>query len=287
MSFLSICTPRARRSGRMSRRWRPTPLIKLSLAIHAAALAGAAVFPGRWRLVLGLLAANHAVLTGAGLAPRSVLLGPNLSRLPRSATEHPAVGLTFDDGPDPVVTPRVLDLLGERGAEASFFCIGRRAEKLPDLVAEISRRGHFVENHTYRHHHGFAFFGPGRLAAEIDAAQDAVHSITGREPVYFRAPSGIRNPMLEPLLAARDLRLASWTRRGLDGIDENPDRILRRLLRGLAAGDLLVLHDGNSWHRRRRAPAILEVLPRLLDVLAKRRLRAVALPSRRPGAKST
>ena len=125
-------------------------------------------------------------------------------------------------------------------------------------------------------------YGLGR--AEILAAQHSLQRTAGRPPRYFRAPAGLRNPFLEPVLAALGLHLASWTRRGFDTRSGDPDRVLARLLRRLAAGDILLLHDG---HAARDAgsgrPVILTVLPRLLAALDAAGLAAVPLPDAPPG----
>lgn len=254
------------------RPWRPTPLVAASVVLHGAGLAVAALRPGRRRAIAGLVFADHLLLAAASLAPRSALLGPNLRRLPASA--GPAVGLTFDDGPDPRVTPAVLDLLERRGARASFFCVGRRVAERPALVAEIARRGHRVENHSFSHPAGFCCYPPHALAREIDRTQATIAEATGRAPRFFRPPAGLANPALEPLLARRGLTLASWTRRGYDTVRRDPEAILARLVRDLRAGDVLLLHDRSG--RGRRAP-VLDVLPRLLERLGEQGLAAVPL----------
>ena len=258
-------------SSENSRRWRPAPAIHVSVFLHAAAAVWLVAHPPAWAWVLGVLGANHFALVLAVLWPRGQLLGPNLVRLPASAERRREVSLTFDDGPDPEVTPRVLDLLDRYQSKASFFCIGENAAAQPELVKEIARRGHSVENHSYRHHRAFAFFGISRLKREVDAAQSMVASITGRAPVFFRAPAGFRSPFLDSVLAPRGLRYVSWTRRGFDAVSTDPRRILKRLTRGLAAGDVLLMHDS--------APVVLAVLPALLEQLSARGLKAVSLVS--------
>jgi len=263
------------------RRWLPTPLLRASAGVHAASLLLLALRPRAWRWSLGLSVADHLVLLAASLAPRSTLLGANLCRLPAAAARRGEVSLTFDDGPDPQVTPRVLDLLDAAGARASFFVIGRRAAAHPELTAEIAARGHRVENHTWSHPHHFAFCGPRALGREIDGAQRSVAAITGRAPAWFRAPAGIRSPLLGGVLAQRGLGLASWTRRGFDTVSHDPRRVARRLLRGLAAGDVLLLHDGDSLGSRGdagRPSPVLASLPRVLAALAADGLVSVALP---------
>jgi peptidoglycan/xylan/chitin deacetylase (PgdA/CDA1 family) len=258
-------------TGQSARRWRLSPALRVSLVLHAAAAVMLATHPDAWLWALGVLGANHLALFAAVLWRRGQLLGPNLVRLPTPAVRRREIALTFDDGPDPEVTPRVLDLLDRFQAKASFFCIGEKAAAFPELVKEIVRRGHSVENHSYHHHLAFAFFGISRLRREVDAAQATVAAITGRPPVFFRAPAGFRSPLLDPVLAPRGLRYVSWTRRGFDAVSGNPKRILRQLTRDLAAGDILLMHD--------RVPVVLAVLPALLEQISAQGLKAVSLAS--------
>lgn len=261
----------------LPRRWRPTPLILATAPIHLAALLVLVLTPAQWGWALGAVVLNHAALTLAGLWPRSRLLGPNWTQLPAAAAARGEIALTIDDGPDPVVTPQVLDLLDQAGARATFFCIGERAAAHPALVADILRRGHDVQNHSQAHRKTFSLFGPGRMAQDITAAQQTFSRLTGRTPRFFRAPAGLRNPFLEPVLARHGLTLASWTRRGFDTREGDADTVLARLSRGLAAGDILLLHDGHAALGRQGRPVILDVLPRLLDAVRKAGLRPVTL----------
>jgi peptidoglycan/xylan/chitin deacetylase (PgdA/CDA1 family) len=239
----------------------------------------AAMQPETWPVIVGALAANHAVFFGASLWPRSRLIGANIVRLPQVAAQRGEVALTFDDGPDPEVTPRVLDLLDGYKAKASFFCVGERVRAHPKIVREIVRRGNSVENHSLHHSMHFGWLGPSALHRDLEAAQALIAEITGRAPAFFRAPFGTRSPLLDPVLARCGLRLVSWTRRGFDAVDVNATRVLQRLSKGLAAGDVLLLHDGAWPSARRGAPTVLAVLPELLGRIAARGLRAVSLPA--------
>ena len=258
--------------------YRPPALVLGALAVHAACAVALAAAPRYWRAVAGTLFASHVTLTAACLWPRSQCLGANLLRLPMAAAPRPEISLTFDDGPDPEVTPRVLDLLDAAGMRASFFVIGRRARAHPGLTAEIARRGHRVENHTDTHPHLFACYTAGPLRREVERAQSAIAAATGRRPRFFRAPAGLRNPLLDWVLHRSDLHLVSWTRRGFDAVDRNPAAIAHRLLSGLAPGDILLLHDGRSTVRPAGNPVVLEVLPRLLEALIGRGFRSVPIP---------
>ncbi len=258
-------------------RWRAPPLVALSVLLHGALLVAWAVRPAAWPWLLGLLVANHAVITASGLLPRCHWLGPNLTRLPARARARREVALTIDDGPDPLVTPAVLDLLDAHGARATFFCIGEQAQRHPELAREIVRRGHTVENHSQRHRHNFSFLGARGFRRELQLAQDALTGITGQPPQFFRAPAGLRNPFLDPVLQSLSLRLASWTRRGYDTRTADPAVLLARLTRGLQAGDILLLHDGHAARTPTGEPAVLQVLPLLLARFAAAGLHPVTL----------
>jgi peptidoglycan/xylan/chitin deacetylase (PgdA/CDA1 family) len=258
-------------------RWQPTPLIKASYAIHGGAAASLFLAPHYWPLALAAVAANQAVITAAGLWPRATLLGPNVTSLPAAAAVRNEIALTIDDGPDPDVTPRVLDLLDARGAKATFFCIGKDVEHYPDLAREMVARGHSIENHSQHHLKLFATLGPWQMRREVTDAQDSIAATVGRKPRFFRPTAGLRNPFLEPILASLDLRLATWTRRPFDTRCGDPVEVVARLTRGLAAGDILLMHDGNAAPTRNGKPVILEALPRLLDAIEAAGLRSVTL----------
>jgi peptidoglycan/xylan/chitin deacetylase (PgdA/CDA1 family) len=241
-----------------------------------AAIPALAIAPRRWPWVAGTLIANHYVTIAGGLWPRSALLGPNLRRS-KAAEAAGAVVLTFDDGPDPVVTPAVLDLLDARGAKATFFCIGQHAAAHRALAAEIASRGHRLENHSYTHRNGFFFHLPRTLDGEIARCQDVLERASGRAPEFFRAPAGIRSPLLEGALARAGLRLTSWTRRGFDTASRDPSAVASRLTKGLRAGDVILLHDGTQGRSRAREPVVLQALPRVLDAIDAAGLRVMPL----------
>src|SRR6516162_1345651 len=267
-----------------SRPERPAPLIRASRALHIGAIGVVLVRPHWWPWALSAVVADHLLLAASGLWPRSHLLGPNWTHLPplavgsaARAAAPAAVAITIDDGPDPEVTPRVLDLLDEHNARATFFCIGERVERHPALARAIVARGHEIGNHSYRHLKRFSLLGPRGVAQEIRRAQEAIGAATGETAYFFRAPAGLRNPFLEPALTRANLQLVSWTRRGFDTVNRSAVRVLESLTRHLQGGDILLLHDGHAARTASGSPVILEVLPRLLRALAAAQLAPITL----------
>ena len=256
--------------------WPMPPVIKASIGVHGLAAASLLV-PGAWPWALGAVAANHLALTAAGLWPRSAVLGPNLLRLPEAARARNEVAITIDDGPDPRVTPAVLGVLAAHGVQATFFCIAARARENAALTRRIVAAGHSVQNHSHHHRHHFSLMGPRALLREIGDAQALLADITGVAPHCFRAPAGLRSPLLDPVLHQLGLHLVSWTRRGFDTRERDPARVLARLTRGLAAGDILLLHDGHAQRSAEGRPVVLHVLPPLLAALQTQGLKTVTL----------
>jgi len=253
------------------------PVLRISAWLHAAALGGALAYPPAWPIAAGTVVANHLALMAGGLWPRSRWLGENWTTLPVASRTRGEIALTLDDGPDPEVTPRVLDLLEAAGARASFFVVGTRLAAHQALGREILARGHTLENHSQHHRHTFSLLGPSQLRREVAEAQRSIAAVGG-DARFFRAPAGLRNPFLDGALRTAGLKLVSWTRRGFDTVTPDAARVHARLRRDLGAGDILLLHDGHAARTPGGHAVVLEVLPVLLQDLARAGLRSVSLP---------
>jgi peptidoglycan-N-acetylglucosamine deacetylase len=186
-------------------------------------------------------------------------------------SEHPAVWLTIDDGPDEQDTPQILDLLERAGARATFFIVGERAARLPHLVTEIVRRGHQIAHHTHTHP-AKSFWGaaPGRLAAELDRLLEILRPL-GIRPQFFRPPVGIKNFFLAHALAARGMQCVGWSVRSGDCHDDSPERIVKAMTTRLKSGTIILVHEGPGVHPAVRVRAIAL----LLDTLTARKLACV------------
>lgn len=257
--------------------WRPGRFLLIQLVLHGAALLQLALYPQEWRCAAATILLSQLMLMCAGLWPRSTCLGPNLMRLPTASVQRGEVAITIDDGPDAQVTPKVLSILAQRDVKATFFCIGERVIANPELCRQMIAAGHRIENHGASHPTFLSLSGPAGWRREILDGKHTLHRITGQMPHFYRAVAGLRNIFLDPVLHSLDQQLVSWTRRGFDTRQRSPDKVLKSLTGRLAAGDILLLHDGNAASTPSGEAVILVVLPRLLDAIRARGLTPVTL----------
>jgi peptidoglycan/xylan/chitin deacetylase (PgdA/CDA1 family) len=194
-------------------------------------------------------------------------------RGPRDAR---GVVLTFDDGPHPRWTARILQLLSEYGATATFFVVGRKVEEHPDVVRSILDHGHAVELHSYAHDRLFSLRGEERVRQDLERGMAAVQKATGRRPALFRPPIGHTNPIVARIADDLDLTVVGWTIAGRDGVAwARPSDVAARVRRELRDGAIVLLHDAPE--RGDREPAAVRALPAILDAIAARGLEIVPL----------
>jgi peptidoglycan/xylan/chitin deacetylase (PgdA/CDA1 family) len=215
----------------------------------------------------------HGALAWGVLYPRSRLFGPNRSRLD---TNERIVALTFDDGPHPIVTPRVLDLLRARNVRATFFVIGRFVESNEPLVRRIVAEGHALGNHSYHHSYLFWAQSRARLTEDVEHAQRTIAAASGTPCRQFRAPVGLKSWLLRRVLERAGLELVSWNVRFLGRARRDPEQLARRLRRILLPGSIVLLHDGHD-RQDEGDPYVLRQLPIVLDVLEELGYRTVTL----------
>ena len=219
-------------------------------------------------LTIGIAAVGAAGVAGAVgaramFSSRSTMFGPVVYRGLLDAP--PRLALTFDDGPDPETTPRILDILDELKVSATFFVIGLHAERQRNILERIHHTGHEVGNHSYHHAH----FGTLRRyrywIEEITRTQQIVADVTGRSPRLFRPPMGFKNRHMVKAVRDQHLTTVTWTRRAFDGVTTTSSKIIKRLGTRAGAGDIIALHDGVDPNGSRNAKATVEVLPLLIE----------------------
>lgn len=195
------------------------------------------------------------VAAWAAVSPAAQLYGPVLRRTGSPRT----LALTFDDGPNPAITPALLDLLGRYRARATFFLIGRHVRACPALAAELVARGHAAGNHTDTHPN-LLWCSPRRIREELTRCQDAVAQATGRQPRWMRPPYGFRGPQLAGIVRRGGWAgVALWTRAAFDWKPQPPEPVIRRLARA-RGGEILLLHDGDPFLDRADRSHVLRAL---------------------------
>ncbi len=172
------------------------------------------------------------------------------------------IALTFDDGPHPLYTPQVMELLEKYGVKASFFCIGKHAAEHPHWVRKLHESGHVVGNHSYTHAPTIDFHTKAKWMEELRATDSAIVQAIGRTPRYFRPPYGVTTPHLARAIGKTGHIVVGWRIRPYDTLDRPPTRIVGTILRKTRPGDIILLHD---THDR-----IIPVLEQLLPELKKR-----------------
>jgi len=242
---------------------------------YAAATAGAVGAFGVSALSLGIPSAGFLALVADGIArPGSNVFYPTVTHGPRDSWR---VALSFDDGPDPEVTPSVLDALAEHSARATFFSIGRSLEKHPQLARRLVAQGHELGNHSWRHSRWQNFFGEDELAGEIERGAQAIAAVTGSqvEPLY-RPPMGLKSPPLARAARRHRLTLVAWSLHSRDTRTADPKRTAQRVLERIRPGDIVLMHDGHDRPGRHR-PACAQAVPSILQGLSEKGLQCVTV----------
>lgn len=174
------------------------------------------------------------------------------------------MAITFDDGPNPAVTPALLNLLERYHARATFFLIGRNVRRFPELTREIAARGHAIGNHTETHP-SLTFMHPRRIAQELARCDEAIESATGRRARWMRPPFGFRGPQLNPVVQRESVGVVMWSVLAWDWKPQPAAPVIRRLRRA-KGGDIVLLHDGDhrvlEGDRKHSVDALAYWLPR-------------------------
>lgn len=238
--------------------------IKLSALALAIASLVFAPSPATWIGALLAIGAGLAALALIVFDVNSSFWAPTMWRASRPTN---AVALTFDDGPDPEFTPRVLAILAEKRVAAAFFVVGRRGEEHPELLAQIARGGHVVAGHSYRHDLGFHFRLRNGMRRDLAACNAAIARAIGREPRLFRAPQGFKNPALGDVLHEMGMTAIGWQVRGFDAVERDADVIFRRIVKGARPGGVILMHDGGGLLGTQSRQPTLDALPRVIDAL--------------------
>lgn len=178
-----------------------------------------------------------------------------------------AVALTFDDGPIPGKTERILEILSARQLRAAFFCIGNRVKANPQLTRRIYDAGHLIGNHSFWHGKTFDLQSSGKIVKELQDTDQAIMETLGTKPRFFRPPYGVTNPMVAAAIRQGNYITVGWSLRSFDTVTKDGTKLLNRVTRSLKAGDIVLFHD--------YCESTIEILPALLDHISRVGLKIV------------
>ena len=228
-----------------------------------------------------MIAAGLAGLAAAGLAAHgtwhrnSWVFGKPLTHLPAPGA---AVSITFDDGPNPRATPQILDVLRREGVHATFFVLGRHADRWPELVRRMADEGHQLGNHGYWHRK-LHRRTPGYVRDDLTRGTESLFNASGGvRAKHFRAPHGFRNPWVTPIAHSLGQRTIGWSLGVWDSARPGVDEITRRALDGVRAGSILLLHDGDGYDAEGDRQQTADALPLIIEGLRARGFCFATLP---------
>jgi peptidoglycan/xylan/chitin deacetylase (PgdA/CDA1 family) len=231
-------------------------------------------WPHAGSLELGLALGGLVLYATWGvLWPQCGMYGEALAR-GRAGTRR--VALTFDDGPHPVTTRAVLELLRSHDARATFFVLGHKVEAYPDVVREIHAAGHTLGIHGFQHDRLFSFRSPSYARQQVERTRAAIVRACGVAPKLFRPPVGFASYRTFRGAEQAAVRIIAWSVRSLDGVrGADPSRVARRVIARLGDGAIVLLHD--AAERDDFTPASIAALPDILGALRQRGLACVGV----------
>lgn len=251
------------------RRYEPRIAVAYTLLMLAGCLwfGWPPLWPGIVALLLWIIAVDGVMRPGSGLFIETVKHGPRGSD---------RVALTFDDGPDPEVTPALLDELKRQGARATFFVVGTALAAQPELGRRMVAEGHGVANHSWQHSYMQSFRLHRWQTEELLRAERAIEAATGRPSTrLYRAPVGIKTGDLARAADDLGLRVMAWSVHSRDTLDPDPQAMARRVLRRIRGGDIVLLHDGGRVPGGRKH--CVEAVQLILAGLREKGLKCVTL----------
>lgn len=229
-------------------------------------------------VLLAAAAVATEILASAALRPESQLLGRTLI----AGADPTEMALTYDDGPNDVSTPPLLDLLARHNVRATFFMIGKHARQRPDLVRQVHAAGHLIGNHTMTHP-WLAWQSASVIREELSACSKLLEDTIGAPIRYFRPPHGARRPFVMRFAAELGMKTVQWNAMGHDWDPIGVDRIVKEIERGMSRarrrsrGTNILLHDGSDRTLGVDRSDSVETTARLIDHFARNGYRTVTV----------
>ena len=233
--------------------YRKVFLTILLCSLLIIALGWVAALLNAW-LVLILITLNFGVLIAGSFI---VCSGLYLKIHCSGNTTEKKIHLSFDDGPDPTITPGVLDLLGEYDIKASFFLIGKNIKGNEAIIKRMLDEGHIIGNHSHSHSNFFGFFSSSKVTDELEKTDLIIEKVCGRKPGYFRPPFGVTNPNIAKAARTLGHEVVGWNIRSLDGVKNNSEKTIHRVHKKLRPGGIILFHDTHK--------GIVEILEKVIE----------------------
>lgn len=208
----------------------------------------------------------------------SPVFGRALGSLPLRDPGERVAALTFDDGPNPEATPRILDALAATGTVATFFLLGRHVERWPELAARVAAEGHVVGNHGW-YHRKLHVRTPGDVRQDLELGTAAIIGATGVRPHVFRAPHGFRSPWVTRIARSLGQRTIGWSLGVWDTARPGVDVIVERTVNGTHPGSILLLHDGDGYDALGDRSQTAAAVPKIIAALRERNYHLAGVPA--------
>ena len=206
-------------------------------------------------VLMVILASSYLILLIYGSA--SIQSGFYLKALCRKSTKEKIIALTFDDGPDPEITPKVLDLLKKHQIQAIFFCTGKNIPDNHEILIRMVKEGHLIGNHSYEHPVLFDLWSSRQMLEDLNRAENTIAFASGQRPDWFRPPYGVTNPTVSRVVLKKNYRVMGWSIRSFDTSIKDPERIMERIIKRWHPGGILLMHDTNE--------KVIEVLKMVIE----------------------
>ena len=220
-------------------------------------------------MIVCLLLCLLLILSFLVYASYSIQSGIYLRSFCKKRTTEKVVALTFDDGPDPIQTPKVLEVLKEYQVTACFFCIGHKVKGNEAILQKMVAEGHLIGNHSHTHSGLFPLYGLSKMKKDLQTCQCELERVTSQPVSLFRPPFGVTNPTIAKAVRQLGYTSIGWNIRTLDTQQPAPEQILRRIRTRLTPGSVILLHD--------RMPDSDLLVKQILDLLKEQEYTVVRL----------
>ncbi len=232
-------------------------LLILIFSVLIIVLAWEFSFLNTWLILLLILVDIVVLLAGSFC----VCSGLYIQALCSGRADTKKVSITFDDGPDKIITPRVLDLLKRYDIKACFFLVGKNIEGNEEILKRMINEGHIIGNHSYSHKKYFGFLGTGKVKEDLLKNEELIERVTGKRVAFFRPPFGVSNPNIARAARLFDYTVLGWSIRSFDTVSRNNDKTIKRVFRRLKPGGMILFHDNHECI----IPILEEVINRTME----------------------